>query len=339
MNLGTILGLAMFAAIPAPEPSPFCRDSGPPGARLLVVISDLHFGVGHDDVSGAVHPFEDFRWADDFTAFLADIDRRGRGKTTLVLNGDAFELWQSFAHDCRPPQKDWSCSESEALERLERVVTQHSREMTLLRTFAASSDNRLVLVPGNHDAALLFEKVAARALTAISAPEGRVCIARKGYWASPDGLVFAEHGHQIGDDVNAFSGWPEPFGGPAGERRLQKTWGEAFVEDYYNPYELKYPIIDNIAEVGVGLVYGLSAEGHLGSALALGKLVSFFVMKTSKEQFDQSLSPHAEARWDVTEARKQTDRLLIEAVPRASPLRGALEDLAARGELSAVELD
>ena len=34
------------------------------------------------------HPYEDFRWRQDFAAFLDEINQRGQGATDLVLNGD-----------------------------------------------------------------------------------------------------------------------------------------------------------------------------------------------------------------------------------------------------------
>ncbi|HSG38094.1 MAG TPA: hypothetical protein VLE27_00530, partial [Thermoanaerobaculia bacterium] len=62
--------------------------------RLTVILSDTHFGVGHG-ADGEWHPFEDFRWLEDFKKFLAEVDAKGKSAVDLVLNGDSFELWQS----------------------------------------------------------------------------------------------------------------------------------------------------------------------------------------------------------------------------------------------------
>ncbi len=45
--------------------------------------------------AGEWHPYEDFRWASEFAAFLTTVDTEGRGRDDLVLNGDTFELLQS----------------------------------------------------------------------------------------------------------------------------------------------------------------------------------------------------------------------------------------------------
>ena len=42
------------------------------GARRIVVIGDLHLGVGRDP-SGAWHATEDFRWAEEFQPFLTTL--------------------------------------------------------------------------------------------------------------------------------------------------------------------------------------------------------------------------------------------------------------------------
>ena len=62
------------------------------------------------------------------------------------------------------------CTEPEALARLERVLAAHTREMTAFGAFARAGDNRLVVVPGDHDAALLFSSVGMRAVEAFDAP-------------------------------------------------------------------------------------------------------------------------------------------------------------------------
>ena len=48
------------------------------GARSIVVISDLHMGIGRD-ASGEWNPTEDFRWAAEFAQFL-EADRSKRAE-------------------------------------------------------------------------------------------------------------------------------------------------------------------------------------------------------------------------------------------------------------------
>src|SRR5688572_15120709 len=90
--------------------------------RRTVIISDTHLGIGKDDHDW--HPYEDFRWATEFKAFL-DYLQAGVA-TDLVLNGDSFELWQSRADDdCRYADRNLSCTEADALARMQPIITAH----------------------------------------------------------------------------------------------------------------------------------------------------------------------------------------------------------------------
>lgn len=104
--------------------------------RLTVLISDLHLGVGIDPKNDQWHPIEDFRWQEEFALFLKAIDQKGKGATDLIINGDAFELWESIEWDCSNPDKNLVCTESEALNRLQRIVVGHRSELRALGEFA-----------------------------------------------------------------------------------------------------------------------------------------------------------------------------------------------------------
>jgi hypothetical protein len=66
------------------------------------------------------------------------------------------------------------------------VIQFHQPELDAIAKFAKSGDNGVVIVPPNHDAALLFDGVADAVLKAINAPADRVRVAFEGYWLSPD---------------------------------------------------------------------------------------------------------------------------------------------------------
>jgi UDP-2,3-diacylglucosamine pyrophosphatase LpxH len=329
------LALCIVArSVPAQSPT---TTSLQPGAhteashpRSTVFISDLHFGVGRD-AQGHWYKIEDARWPDELDLFLRDIDRSGGGATDLILNGDTFELWQSIESDCVYPNaahqdKNLSCSEADALHRMHRVLGQHGPELAALGRFAQTADNRVVLVPGNHDVALLFPSVAAAALKAIGAPADRLSIATEGYWLSADKLLYAEHGQQIGKEVNRFEGWPKPFVEAGGQRYLRRPWGEQFVQAFYNAYEEKYPIIDNISEEGTGVRYGLAAEGSAGTIGGVSDFLGFFLFKVSWDQFGAVLAGNEDAStWDVEVIKAQGDRFLVESYPTDDPLRAAAE--------------
>jgi hypothetical protein len=299
-------------------------------ARLTVFISDTHFGVGKQD--GQWHPYEDARWASEFALFLDAISEQGRGATDLVLNGDTFELWQSLGNDCVYPDEDLGCTEAEALGRLKVVLAAHAEEMGALRKFAVSGENTIAIVPGNHDAALAFPSVAAEVVRAIGAPAGRVRIV-DGYWVSNDGMVFAELGQQIGRDLNKFSEWPRPFVVKKGVTYLRRPWGEAFVHDFYNQFETKYPIIDNLAEESLSIKYARAAEGKLGTTKALGRYVTFYLTQTSVAQLTQRLGDQRGPNWDVAAMRATGNRFFVESLPSDDPVRQLAEEALKEGTL------
>jgi len=298
--------------------------------RLTVLISDTHFGVGHA-ASGKWDNLEDARWAPEFTAFLKEIDKQGKGAADLVINGDAFELWQSLAMDCIYPDaahqdRDLGCTEQDALRRVNRVLGQHSPELKALGDFASSGNNRLILLPGNHDAALLFPEVGKAVLAAIAATANRVQLLQKGYWLSSDKLIYAEHGHQIGEELNRFDAWPTPFLNRDGRVYLQRPWGEQMVQQFYNDYEKKYPVIDNFTEDSIGMGYGLAAEGRAASFDGGAKFFRMALFQVSMKQFARTLGKNeGKTKWDVDAARAKGGEFLIESIPKDDPMRAVAE--------------
>ena len=221
---------------------------------------------------------------EDFASFLRAIDEAGKGATDLVLNGDTFELWQSTTDDCRQRDVRLGCTEQEALGRLERVIAAHTADLSALGTFARSGTNRLILVAGDHDAALLFPAVAARAIAAFNAP-GRVEVASRGYWLSADGAVYAEHGHQMPGDPYAFTTWPEPYVRNDGRVHLERPSGERLAQALYNDLEPQFPILDNFAQEGAGLKYIAAADPTRLPADSIQPLLMFFLARPTWQQF------------------------------------------------------
>ena len=299
-------------------------------SRLTVLISDTHFGVGHD-ADGKWNPMEDARWAPEFSAFLQEINREGKGATHLILNGDTFELWQSLKLDCIYPDaahqdQNLGCTEPDALQRLRRVLSEHAAELRALGDFASSGDNRVIVVPGNHDAALLFPQAAKAVLAAIPAPPGRVEVLNQGYWYSPDKTIYAEHGHQIGQELNRFDGWPKPFLTRDGRVYLQRPWGEQMVQQFYNDYEKKYPVIDNFTEDSIGLGYGFAAEGRASSFKGDSRFFRMALFQVSMRQFARSLGGQkGQHEWDLAAARKKGGQFLIESIPEDDPEHAVAE--------------
>ena len=99
-------------------------------------------GLGRD-ASGAWSPFEDFRWSSEFAAFLDAVDRDGHSSVDLILNGDTFELLESVHGKCAGEAVGLGCTETEALERLRRVLAAHEADMRALGRFARAGSNHV----------------------------------------------------------------------------------------------------------------------------------------------------------------------------------------------------
>ena len=309
-----IAGLVLLAlAVAAPGGLSHARTAGDP-PRRVVVLGDMHLGEGRG-ADGAWSPYEDFRWADDLRGFLDALADVG-APTDLVLNGDTFDLLQAGDGTCAHDDPDLGCSEAEALARLDRVLAAHRGEVAALAAFAAAGDNRLVLVPGDHDAALLFPAVGRRAVEAFAAAPGRVRVAGDGYWRSADGLIHAEHGHQIEHRADRFERWPAPFETRSGPRRLERPWGQSVVQALYDRYELRFPIVDNFAEDGAGVREALAAAGVDDAGAAAPDLLRFLLFRMSWQQFRMDLDrgdvePPA---WDLGEVRAAGPRFLVDSL-------------------------
>lgn len=296
--------------------------------RQVVAVSDLHVGAGQVS-GGAWNPVEDFRWGSEFKAFLDHIGRSSNNTTDLVLAGDVFELWQSplmqcsadsaspgcVITECNEKNPDLGCSEADALRRLGQVLDRHPEFVSALRQFVAAGDNRVFIVPGNHDAALLLPS--ARAVLAQRFASPRIVLMDKGYWLSEDGRIYADHGHQA-DFVNQFKGWPRPFSTRDNVQYMAKPWGENMVQQFYNQYEYVFPVIDNLSTEAAGIRFALDRSTLLQSAASVGKFLKFLLLQASLRQNVALLGEDGEviteARWDYGNVRAKPAGFFIDVL-------------------------
>ena len=320
---GTVLAVvvavaAACAAVTAPlwqEVAPSAvalaalQDSGSP--RLVAVIADLHMGLGRD-AAGEWRVEEDFRWGDELGLFLEALDAEGGGATDLILNGDTFELERLPGADCTADDPTLGCTEPEALARLERVLAAHADTVDALAAFAGSGSNRIFLVPGEHDAALLFPSVARRVEQALGAT-----LAAGGSWRSEDGQIYVEHGHQIGWRVDRFEAWPEPFVERAGRRYLARPSQARAVDAFLDEHEARYPVIDNFADEGAGLTHGLAAEGTADLGATTPELLRYVLFRMPWQQFrvDLDAGDVQPPAWDRAAVRAQGPAFLVDSLP------------------------
>lgn len=272
-------------------------------------------GPGRDQ-TGQWHPFEDFRWASELAEFLKTINEATE-PVDLVLNGDTFELLQSPAVACAGAVPDGGCSEPDALARLDRVLSAHQDEIRALSAFARSGSNRIVILAGDHDVALLFPAVRQRVVAALGAPSGRVDIPASGSWVSSDGRVHVEHGHQVAFTPHRFDGWPSPFKKREGRLELTRPWGERAIQELFDRYEERFPIVDNVAALGSGVKYALAADSVSDLESRAPALLRYFLSMMNWQQFRMELDD-GEVRpptWDAAQVRAQGAAVLVSSLP------------------------
>lgn len=346
------LGGALLSILLLMQPGPAIAASD----RHAFFVSDLHVGVGRDE-AGNWKRFEDFRWQQDFNAFLEMASERSGDRADLVLVGDIFELWQSphlecssdlgragcKPADCHDKNTDLGCSEVEAVERLRLVLAQHPDFIDAVRRFSVKGSNRVVFVPGNHDAALLFPAVKKLLLGRFE--QARVRVADVGYWLSDDGEIYADHGHQF-DEVNKFPDWPRPFRHSAGRDHLVRPWGENMVQQFYNQYESVFPIIDNLSDEKAGVGFAVQQAGFPNSAAAVRRFFRFFLFQQSLRQAMTSLGPEGSRQWNYDAVRREGVDFFMDVMAGDDEWRLPVENLRpgpvdgfAPAELSQTEID
>ena len=316
------------------------------GSRLVAVISDHHAGIGRRP-DGRWHETEDFRWETELEAFLDALAVRGGERVDLIIAGDLLELWQPPADiRCDGASADLGCTVPQMRAITERVLAAHPRLTQALRRFAERGENRLHIIPGNHDSALLLAAVWQPLAQALDVGRGRVNLVANGVWSSRDGSVVVEHGHQIGADVNRYEDWPGITRSATAGTYLVRPWGERFVQKLFNEQEAGYPIIDNLSPEAAGARYHMAERGLWGSAADMARFLVFNLTETSPAQKASFVGGETAAGQEPDEARgrAQGHRLFAAALAEDDPYGRAMladtpEGAALRAELDALARD
>jgi UDP-2,3-diacylglucosamine pyrophosphatase LpxH len=298
-----------------------------PDQRYIVAISDLHFGAGK--VDGAWSPKEDFKWHKALAGFLDKVSACAGDKVDLVIAGDMLELWQT--HDnkkCAKTSGDAGCTVDELTVRVKTVVAQHGQDLALFGQFADRGENRVFVVPGNHDSALLFAAPWQELSAAMKSAQGRVSRVDSGLWRSADGQVLVEHGHQIGSDLNKYPRWPNvSMSDASGASFVERPWGEQFVQEIFNQQEDVYPVIDNLSPESAGAKIRMADRGAWKSVKDMARFVRFNLLETSLSQKGSVLSKQDDnsSDWvDVKLARGKGHKLFVAAMDSQDPFRAEL---------------
>jgi hypothetical protein len=230
---------------------------------------------------------------------------------------------------CRPEddRADFGCSVDEVEALVTTIVRRHADDLRALGEFARRKDNRLYVVPGNHDAGLLEDRAWHKLSVGLGVSPTKAVRVASGRWISADGRIAVEHGHQIGRDVNRFPDWPTVTALYQNEHRMVRTWGERFVQKLYNDVEAQYPLIDNLQPVGAGVRLYREERGFVGTGADAVKFLAFNLFDTSLAQ-KIALKPGEKDQdgpcWKTAEARERGAGLLADSLEPGHPARSAL---------------
>jgi UDP-2,3-diacylglucosamine pyrophosphatase LpxH len=313
------------------------------GPRYLAFINDLHLGLGREP-GGAWNPKEDFRWDKALEGFLNEISRIGNDQVDLVIVGDFLELWQPpVGVNCKGLNADLGCTVAEMQGIVKAVIQAHPEALASLRRFSQRGENRLHIIPGNHDSTLLLAPVWELLGVALEAKKGRINLVTSGVWVSPDGRIVAEHGHQIGSDVNRYDTWPDVVRHVNATSYVVRPWGERFVQKLFNTEEEQYPLIDNLSPETAGARYRMADRGLWKSISDVARFLAFNLFETSLNQKAYFLGPDPNKAerpsWDVAVGRGFGYRLFADALDENDPFRKLLLEDAEESRALRKELD
>lgn len=222
------------------------------------IISDLHIGAGPlDDCD---HELEA-----GLCAFIQHLAADG-AKHELVIAGDFLDFAQA------PPAegRDLSATsasglplcftEAQSNEKLDEILKAHpSVGASLCQFLDGNRGNRLVIMPGNHDADFFWPSVRAAFIDAVvrgnPGLRARIRFHLAPVYRPPAApAIWIEHGHQY-DPLNSFFVDGEPrwsedkppiLVDASGTPRLLECIGTRFMVRFMNRLDALYPFVDNV---------------------------------------------------------------------------------------------
>lgn len=247
-------------------------------AKTRYIVSDLHLGAGDY--------LDDFNQDDAFIAFMG---LAGKPRNTeLVINGDFIDFVAvNLDKTSVRPFSRLGCTETESLAKLERVLETHDGFFSSLRRFMEEG-HRVVLVPGNHDADLFWPRVRDRLLEELGGPDSdHFHFESSGIYRV--GSLYIEHGNQYYAD-SVFENFTHPFlrDPKTGELRLERSWGNCFLEYFSNGMmSERNPFINNVRPIPNMVFLGIQDESWWFKA-AYGYKLLRFMSKVGFPPFKES---------------------------------------------------
>ena len=270
----------------------------------LSVISDLHVGSGPLDDCDAV-------LESALVEFLAAVSDDAT-PTTLVINGDFLDFAQAEpwkSKDLESTTADGRIplcfTEEQSLEKFRGIVRAHRPIFEALgRLTTVKSRHRVVVLPGNHDADLFWDRVREEFAATLGKGDGGTA-PRLTFHLDPMlcpaefAGVWIEHGHQydacnrfVVDDVPHWSEQKRPiYKDKAGVPRLLECVGTRFMINFLNGLDRDYPFVDNVKPFSKFIrMFLVSAAkpgfGPLRAVVAYWGFLRFFAVTLGKSPRD-----------------------------------------------------
>ena len=333
----------------------------PPDPRNIVVINDLHLGLGqHKD--GTWDERDDFRWTRALSAFLDEIIKKGE-PTDLVIAGGLLELWQPPAGvSCKGPD----CSGEQWTAIAKAIVKAHTLDLALLGRFSRQNSNVVYVLPGLHDGAIeedavwelvneaMRTEVDEAALAALEPvtfepepveekakeeAEGKEGAEEEDLLADDEDLLEEEDEEEVVEEepepeielgphmiFRVTDGvWASPDGQVVVDPGQSYVAAAKFAQAMVNATESEKPLIDNLRPGPMGAVFALANEWE--DAEQVASLLHDYSLLTTPNQRRKGLmdaGTDEPPKWNLKKARKRGHLLYVDLLDPDVPVRPLL---------------
>jgi len=294
-------------------------------AKIRYIVSDLHLGAGDY--------LDEFNQDEAFKNFLESISRRKGSE--LIINGDFIDFVAvTLEKDTVRPFSRLGSTEKESLRKLERVLDAHSTFFSALRDFIEKG-HRLVLVPGNHDIDLFWPEVRERLLEELGSPDSdHFHFESEGVYRVNN--LHVEHGNQYYAD-SVFEKFTYPFlrDPRTGELRLERCWGNCFMEYFVNGMmSARNPFINNVRPIPNMVWMGIQDESWWFKIITSYKLLRF-ISRVGFPPFKESRETLRRKKGGRLDMREYSGRRFVSMLSRRSQMElpEASESIEVKAEL------
>lgn len=222
--------------------------------KRALILSDLHIGTGH--TKGRPNVMDDFREDRRFAQLLSRSSTGAHAdtETTLVLNGDIFDLLKVPVNGDFPE----AITERIAQQKLGECLAGHPHVIEAFRGFLSRPQNRLIYQPGNHDMELFFpgvQKLFCRAITGDDThPQIRFAADEPSF--ELEGGIQIHHGHQF-EALHAMDFKKLILTHGPRAPVLNLPWGSLFILQVLNRLMRERPYLDKVMPFWPLLVGGV----------------------------------------------------------------------------------